>query len=258
MALHDSESAFFCKKLAKIRHLLYAGHMNMNKFYFLLAKQRKLQFDIGSLIKLRAEIKNEDIVLTFEKTASEFESGVLQDKNRIRTLVNPSFEELQNILSLPTVVAQINDEYASRLGIFHEKARALAEVQKIIEHLPGSTPLKKKMLKDIFEIAAENNQFRLSSHLSLCMVDIYNKAPTHPSDLHFKLKQHIPSKNQTTRMLGCEDIELVQQIGRIFDQNQNAIFSSVIDAKSKIERQSYADVVIYEHLKRQYQTELEK
>ena len=229
----------------------------MNKFYFLLAKQRKLQFDVGSLIKLRAEIKNENIVLTFEKTASEFENGLLQDKKRTSTLQNPSFAELQNILSIPAVEKKINDAYGTELAIFEEKARALHEAKTIIDNLPNASVVKKKILNDIFSITAKTNQFRLSPHLSLCMVDIYNTAPTHPSDLHFQLKQHIPNKEQTTRMLGCEDIELVQQIGRVFDKNQNAIFGSVIDAKSKIERQSYADVVVYEHLKRQYK-ELEK
>ncbi|MBR2052615.1 MAG: hypothetical protein IJ959_00490 [Clostridia bacterium] len=232
--------------------------MNMNKFYFLLAKQRKLQFDISSLIKLRAEIKNEDIVLTFEKTAKDFENGLLHDKKRSTTLENPSFEELKNILSIPVVEKQINDAYGTELAIFEEKARALHEAKTIIDNLPNASVVKKKILNDIFSIAAKNNQFRLSPHISLCIVDVCNKMPTKPSDLHFKLRQHIPSKTQNTRILGCEDIELVQQIGKIFDKNQNAIFGAVIDEKSKIERQSYADVVVYEHLKRQYQAGLEK
>lgn len=232
--------------------------MNMNKFYFLLAKQRKIELHISSLIKLCAEVKNDDMILTIEKTAKDFESGLLQDKKRITTLENPSLKELQNILSIPAVEKQINDEYCNKLGIFNEKARALKEMQKIIEHLPGSSPIKRKMLKDIFEVAAQTNQFRLSPHLSLCVVDICNKAPTHPCDLHFQLKQHIPSKEQQTRLLNCEDIELVQQIGRVFDKNYNAIFGAVIDEKSKIERRSYADTLIYENLKRHYQMQMEK
>ena len=231
--------------------------MNMNKFYFLLAKQRKIEFQISSFINLRAEVKDDDVFLTIENTAKDLKNGLLQDKKCTSTLQNPSFAELQNILSIPAVEKQINDAYGTELAIFEEKARALHEAKTIIDNLPNISAVKKKILNDIFSITAKTNQFRLSPHLSLCMVDIYNKAPTHPSDLHFQLKQHIPSKTQTTRMLGCEDIELVQQIGRVFDKNQNAIFSSVIDAKSKIERQSYADVVVYEHLKRQYK-ELEK
>ena len=230
----------------------------MNKFYFLLAKNKKLKFKISSLINLYAEIKQDDIILTFEKTAKDFENGLLHDKKVVSTLENPTLEELNNILSFDVIKKQINDAYCNKLGIFNETSQALHEMQNIIEYLPGISPLKRKMLKDIFEITAETTQIRLSPHFSLCLVDTYNQSPTKPCDLHFQLKQHIPSKQQITQFLPFEDFELIQQIGRLFDKNQNAIFGVVLYEKSKLAQHSCADLLIYEHLKRKYQFQPEK
>lgn len=240
---------FFAKKLAKIRHLVYAVCMNMNKLYFLLAKHKKLEFEISDLITLRAEIKDDDIAITIEKTSKDFQNGTLQDKKRISTIEKPTLEELQNIFSVPKIQDKINTAYSTELAIFEEKTRALNDINKIIDNLPGARASKKKVLKNIFELASKNNQFRLSSHFVLCIVDVCNKAPSRAGDLHFQLQQYMPSKKKAV-FLDCDELQVVQQVGTIFEKDKNAIFVDVINENSKVDQRSSQDLILYEHLKR--------
>lgn len=231
--------------------------MNMNKLYFLLAKKKKLSFEISELISLHAEIKDDDIAITIEKTSKDFQNGTLQDKKRITTIEKPTFEELQNIFSVPKIENEINTAYSTELAIFEEKTRALNDINTIIDNLPNARASKKKLLKSIFEITAKNNNFRLSSHFVLCIVDVCNKAPSRACDLHFQLQQYVPSKKKAV-FLDCDEMQVVQQVGALFDKDKNAIFVDVINESSRLDQRASKDLLLYEHLKRNRHFQIEK